>query len=145
MDNKKILIVDDVLQVRHSLHQYLSESGYTIFEAGSGALGLKCYKQQIPDLMILDFDLRDMNCFSFLGGIRKNEMANSNNNKIKITPALIISGGIKESEVLPFKDHLGIMGFMSKPLILPQLLIMVSDILGKQYHIVDGDQKILVS
>jgi len=53
MENKKILIVDDVLQVRHNIRQYLSEYGFTIFEAGCGAQGLKSYMKNNPDYELL--------------------------------------------------------------------------------------------
>jgi len=86
-----------------------------------------------------------MNCFNFLGGIRKHEIANSNDEKSVIIPAIIISGGIKEEDVVPFKDHLGIMDFMSKPLNLPKLSVMVMEILAKEYYITGEGQKIQTS
>lgn len=138
MKNNKILIVDDVLQVRYGLDQYLTKYGYEVLEADCGVEGLgQCKKNQLA-LIILDYDLRDMNCFQFLTALRKYEGNLNNISKNKIVPALVISGCIQEAQVLPVKAKLGILGFMKKPLILPELQIMVQETLAKEHYISEG-------
>ena len=74
-----------------------------------------------------------MNCFQFLIALRKYEGNLNDTYKVKIIPAIVISGGIQETQVLPLKTKLGILGFMKKPLILPELNIMVQETLGKEH------------
>jgi len=139
MKKNKILIVDDVLQVRFGLDQYFTKLDYLVFEADCGVEGLKQYKENQPDLIILDYELRDMNCFQFLIALRKYERNLKDTSKVKIVPALVISGGIQETQVLPLKAKLGILGFMKKPLILPELNIMIQETLGKEHYITNGE------
>jgi len=138
MKNNKILIVDDILQVRYGLDQYLKKYCYEVLEADCGVEGLRQCKENRPDLIILDYELRDMNCFQFLTALRKYEGNLNNNSKTRIIPALVISGCILEAQVLPVKAKLGILGFMKKPLILPELQIMVQETLAKEHYIADG-------
>jgi len=139
MKKNKILIVDDVLQVRFGLDQYFTKLDYLVSEADCGVEGLKQYKENQPDLIILDYELRDMNCFQFLIALRKYERNLKDTSKVKIVPALVISGGIQETQVLPLKAKLGILGFMKKPLILPELNIMIQETLGKEHYITNGE------
>jgi CheY-like chemotaxis protein len=139
MNSNKILIVDDVLQVRFGLTQYLTKFNYTVSEADCGVEGIKKYKEDQPHLIILDYELRDMNCFQFLIALRKHEGILNGSSKVKIIPAIIISGGLLETQVLPLKAKLGILGFMKKPLILPELLIMVQESIEKEHFIINGE------
>jgi CheY-like chemotaxis protein len=137
-NNKKLLIVDDILQVRFGLTQYFTKYDYIVSEADCGVEGIKRYKEDQPHLIILDYELRDMNCFQFLIALRKHEGNHNDKSRVKIIPAIVISGCIQESQVLPVKAKLGILGFMKKPLILPELLIMVQESIEKEHYIVDG-------
>jgi len=139
MNSNKILVVDDILQVRFVLNQYFTKYNYTVSEAGGGVEGLKQYKENQPDLLILDYELRDMNCFQLLIALRKYERNLNDKSKVKIVPAIVISGGLQEFQVLPLKTKLGILGFMKKPLILPELNIMVQETLGKEHYIANSE------
>lgn len=51
---KKILIVEDDSNIRELLRLYLEREGYEILEAENGAVGLKLWKQENPDMLLLD-------------------------------------------------------------------------------------------
>ena len=51
---KKILIVEDDSNIRELLRLYLEREGYAAILAGDGAEGLKAFRQNKPDLVLLD-------------------------------------------------------------------------------------------
>ncbi|MCX7793506.1 MAG: sigma-54 dependent transcriptional regulator [Thermodesulfovibrionales bacterium] len=60
MSETKILIVDDEKLLRWSLQQSLSKDGYTVFTAETGSEGLKIFKEELPDIVLLDINLPDV-------------------------------------------------------------------------------------
>ena len=51
---KKILIVEDEANIRELLRLYLEREGYTVFEAENGVEGIKKWKSDKPDMLLLD-------------------------------------------------------------------------------------------
>lgn len=54
MDEGKIVLIDDDVEVLGSLSRALKREGFDVKAATSGEEGLKLLKQEIPDLLILD-------------------------------------------------------------------------------------------
>lgn len=51
---KKILIVEDEANIRELLRLYLEREGYTVLEAENGVGGIKKWKSDKPDMLLLD-------------------------------------------------------------------------------------------
>ncbi|MGN1014599.1 MAG: response regulator transcription factor [Butyricicoccus sp.] len=51
---KKILIVEDDAHIRELLHLYLEREGYKIIEAENGQIGVEQWREQDPDMILLD-------------------------------------------------------------------------------------------
>lgn len=51
---KKILIVEDQANIRELLRLYLEREGYTVLEAENGVEGIKKWKSDKPDMLLLD-------------------------------------------------------------------------------------------
>ena len=51
---KKILIVEDEANIRELLRLYLEREGYTVLEAENGVEGIKMWKSDKPDMLLLD-------------------------------------------------------------------------------------------
>lgn len=51
---KKILIVEDEANIRELLRLYLELEGYTVLEAENGVEGIKKWKSDKPDMLLLD-------------------------------------------------------------------------------------------
>jgi len=81
---KKILIVDDNLELAWVLADCLKREGYEILTAGSGAEGIKSALSFLPDLVLLDYNLGDMNGHDVAVAIR-------NMQKTSGIPFLILS------------------------------------------------------
>lgn len=51
---KKILLVEDEANIRELLRLYLEREGYTVLEAENGVEGIKKWKSDKPDMLLLD-------------------------------------------------------------------------------------------
>ena len=66
---KTILIVDDSTEDRHSYHRYLKQDAiytYEVIEFETGEEGLEFFNHRNPDLILLDFNLPDMDGLEFI-------------------------------------------------------------------------------
>ena len=67
---KKILVVEDEAEYRTLLREVLGKAGYAVFDASTGEAGLSLYREQGPDLLLLDVMLPDMTGFDFCTKVR---------------------------------------------------------------------------
>jgi CheY-like chemotaxis protein len=61
MEQMKILIVDDNLQVRLLLRDYLPTSADEIFECADGREAVSFFKEHRPDWVLMDWEMPKMN------------------------------------------------------------------------------------
>ena len=102
----KILIIDDDPKVRKSISAFLEDSGYVIFEAENAIHGLNLFQQELPDLILLDLRMPEMDGLQFLEIIQ---------DKSPDTPVIIVSGaGVMADAIRALK--LGAMDFITKPI-----------------------------
>ena len=66
----KILIVDDDPQARLVLAYILKRKGFDVFEAESGATALAAVGRDLPDLVLLDVMMPDMDGFELCAALR---------------------------------------------------------------------------
>ena len=60
MERRQILIVDDYPGARYLRSRILSEAGYEVLEASTGAEALSMARTITPDLIVLDVNLPDI-------------------------------------------------------------------------------------
>ena len=68
---KSVLVIDDDPLIRKTLSSYLSKKGFEALVAEDGEEGLQKYEEHIPDLVILDIRLPDVDGLEVLGRIRE--------------------------------------------------------------------------
>jgi DNA-binding NtrC family response regulator len=68
---KSVLVIDDDPLIRKTLSSYLSKKGYEAVVAEDGEQGIQKYEEIIPDLVILDIRLPDVDGLEVLGRIRE--------------------------------------------------------------------------
>lgn len=68
----KILVVDDAGFMRKMIQTHLSKAGYTDFiEGEDGQRAVELYKENKPDLVIMDITMPNMNGIEALQGIKE--------------------------------------------------------------------------
>jgi CheY-like chemotaxis protein len=84
MERKKILIVDDELDMRIFLCNLLGNCGYTLSEAGDKSEGLQKARRERPDLIILDVMMPNENGIQFYRELKGSE-------ELKHVPVIMVS------------------------------------------------------
>ncbi len=86
----------------------LESKGYEVLLAGDGFEGLLALKQSLPDIIISDLSMPNMNGFEFLSVVRR---------RFPIIPVIVISGQFSgttvpesEARVIPFASETMIVG-----------------------------------
>jgi signal transduction histidine kinase/DNA-binding response OmpR family regulator len=68
-----VLLVEDDEAVRDLIRRTLEKDGWTVTEAENGRVGLERVKELVPELIVLDLMMPEMDGFEFLYELRKNE------------------------------------------------------------------------
>ena len=71
MTTKRVLVVDDSALVRRIARRMLEELGFTVAESVDGAAALKACAEGMPDCVLLDWNMPEMNGIEFLRNLRK--------------------------------------------------------------------------
>lgn len=116
---KKILVVDDDVQIRQALRKVLRAEGYEVVLAADGREGLEKFSAGGLDLMLLDISLPDMSGWDVFGA------ATAVN---PFVPIIIITGKNQQFELTALS---GAGALIEKPLDVPKLLQIVAEILAE--------------
>src|ERR1017187_11015085 len=66
MSELQILIVDDDEPLRGAIRAYLETKGYVVREAGNGQACLWALEANLPDVVVMDYELPDTNATQLL-------------------------------------------------------------------------------
>lgn len=107
--DRPILIIDDDSTSRRILARILSEAGYQCAESESGANALKVIRDEQPSLLLLDFDMPELDGTEVLKQLRADP-----NPAVAQIPTIMLTGHVgEESEVLCLEA--GADDFVTKP------------------------------
>ncbi|MEM0951305.1 MAG: response regulator transcription factor [Cyanobacteria bacterium P01_H01_bin.74] len=119
----KILVIDDDSAIQALVKVNLEMLGHTVFTADDGLKGIALVQQLMPQLVILDIMMPDLDGFSVCQRIRKNP-------EISEIPVLMLTAlGVLEDKVKGF-DH-GADDYLVKPFELPELQVRVRALLRR--------------
>ena len=104
---KRVLIVDDTVNVRDTIKLILSDLGCLFSEATSGREALNIVKKTIVHVMILDYGLPA----NGLNGIQTLETARRQN--MSLPPVIFLTGFLEESIEKKARE-LGVFDFLTK-------------------------------
>ncbi len=117
----KILAIDDQQLILLSVEKKLTELGFEVQIADSGAKGIELYNSFKPNLVIVDINMPGMSGLEVVKHIRIEQHQD--------TPILVLSGNTNESIIVDGFD-LGINDYMKKPVSLNEMAARIHHILG---------------
>jgi DNA-binding response OmpR family regulator len=96
---KKVLIAEDDVAMAEIVTHKLNSNGFLVRHASDGAIALKMFLEEKPDIMLLDLMMPEMDGFQVLEAIRKNP-----DTKIANTPVIVLSNLWSSQDILKAKD-----------------------------------------
>ncbi len=105
--NAKIIVVDDTPANLELLSEMLKTRGYSVTAVNSGKLALQAVKNEIPDLIILDINMPEMNGYDVCKVMKSD-------NDLCDVPVIFISGLSETSEKLEAFSSGGV-DYITKP------------------------------
>jgi two-component system, OmpR family, alkaline phosphatase synthesis response regulator PhoP len=101
---KKILVVDDKLELRTLLKSYLTQEGFDVFTANDGQEALYIARHEKPNLIILDLMMPEMGGYEFMRAYSRESD----------TPVVILTAKIDENDKV-LGLELGADDYVTKP------------------------------
>jgi DNA-binding response OmpR family regulator len=101
---QKILIIEDEENLNRILQDYLRNSSFEPYFAFTGTEGLRIWRQQSPDMILLDLNLPDMDGLDLLREVRKKDQL----------PVIMITARVDEVDRLVGLE-LGADDYITKP------------------------------
>ena len=103
----RILVIDDEPGMREMIRDALEDEGHQIIEAADGEAGMTCYREQHPDLIVVDLLMPIKEGMATI-----HEMLRENRD-VKIIA--ISGGGITRTDYLPLAEEMGAIRTFRKP------------------------------
>jgi len=119
---KKILIIDDELDLITLLRTRLESQGYEVIYANDGDTGIAKVEQNKPDLIILDLKLPNLGGFWICKSLKSQD-------KYKNIPVIILTGVYKTEEDKNQALELGASAYIEKPFDAKVLLKRIEELL----------------
>ncbi len=127
MNNKyKILLVEDDENIRIMVTSMLESVGYQVIEARTCQIALTLVGSYVPDLIILDLGLPDIDGMHLLDQVRQKDL----------TPIIVLSARTAESDKVKAFD-LGANDYVTKPFGAAEFLARVRSVLRFSRHRAD--------
>lgn len=115
MSNKfKILVIEDDVNICNFVKTIMETNGYQVFDARTGSNGKLMFLSHLPDLIVLDLGLPDIDGVDFIKMVRE----------ISNTPIIVLSARTGERDKIDALD-LGANDYVTKPFSTGELLARV--------------------
>ncbi|MCX5661751.1 MAG: response regulator [Planctomycetota bacterium] len=119
-----ILVVDDEAHILHVVSLKLRNAGYEVITAEDGEEGLDSALENLPDLVITDFQMPFLTGLELCMKLKENPLT-------RATPALMLTArgfGLADEHL----DKTNITGVISKPFSPREILAKVQELIGGQ-------------
>ncbi|HIK18107.1 MAG TPA: response regulator transcription factor [Leptolyngbyaceae cyanobacterium M33_DOE_097] len=120
----QLLLVDDEPGLREAVQAYLEDSGYTVDVASNARDGLDLARQKLPDLIITDIMMPQVDGYQFLKQLRDDP-------QFKTLPVVFLTArGMTSDRIQGY--NAGCDAYLSKPFDPDELVAIVQNLLEKQ-------------
>ena len=122
MAKKKILVVDDEVELVELVKLRLEANGYEVVMANSGLEGLSKASSESPNLIVLDIGMAEMDGYTVLQKLKEDE-------KTKDIPVIMLTAYAKMQSLFEME---GISDYIVKPFEPQDFLARVDKVLKKK-------------
>lgn len=130
----QLLLVDDEPGLREAVQAYLEDSGFTVDAASNAREGLDLARQKLPDLIITDIMMPQVDGYQFLKQLREDP-------HFKATPVVFLTArGMTSDRIQGY--NAGCDAYLSKPFDPDELVAIVTNLLDKQAASRSGDDEV---
>lgn len=123
----KILVVDDDIAINELIKVNLELNGYTVLQAHDGTTGFAIAKQELPDLIILDVMMPEVDGYTVAQRIRQNPTTEE-------TPILMLTALSQLNDKVKGFD-IGVDDYLVKPFEMEELQVRVRALLKRSRKI----------
>jgi DNA-binding response OmpR family regulator len=123
-EKNRILLIDDHQTVFRLLEAIVRIKGYTLLYAESGQQGIVMARQELPDLILLDVMMPDIDGFKVCQYLKENE-------ETKEIPVMFLTARGSDGD-LELGRKAGADGFMTKPFQTIEVLKQIELLLAKK-------------
>lgn len=116
---RKILIVDDLADMRTVINLTLKRSGWTVIEARDGVEALETARNELPDVILMDYNMPRLNGVDACRQIKNDPQTQH--------IAVVMYTGTHSTQVHEEAIAAGATKFLRKPILPPDLRAAVDD------------------
>ena len=120
---KKILIIEDDIVLRENTAEFIKGQNFEVFVAEDGLVGIQQTLKHLPDLILCDISMPNMNGYDFYKTIKQI--------KVTSTIPLVFFSARTENEDIRIGMQLGADDYITKPFSLYELLKVINTRLTK--------------
>ena len=120
----RILVIDDDAVQRVLLNAVFRKQGLEVLQAANGQEGIRLAREQMPDLIVSDVNLPEMDGFAVLDHLRKEPITAT-------IPFILITANPNEAGQSMARE-LGANGYLPKPISISDLQALVNAQIRKQ-------------
>lgn len=129
----KVLVIEDDINVRENILELLDNEGFSLIEAENGEIGVELAQAQIPDLILCDVMMPELDGYGVLKALRQNPTT-------VMIPLIFLTA---KSDKTDFRQgmEMGADDYIIKPFTRAELLAAIACRLAKQTTIHQATQK----
>lgn len=116
----KILVIDSERDVCDFTVRFFAERNFEVFSATNGGEALEIIKKDSPHIVLLELEMKDLDGLEVLRHIRK----------IRQNTKIIIISSVDDIAIMNEARRLGVVAYLTKPVLLSELMDIVSKNLG---------------
>ncbi len=120
MGRKKILVIEDEEKILSMVKKYLEQEAFDVFTARNGVEGKMMWKQENPDLIVLDLMLPEVNGLDLCREIRKDSKV----------PVIMLTAKTQETDKI-IGLEVGADDYLTKPFSLAELTARIRAVLRR--------------
>jgi DNA-binding response OmpR family regulator len=119
-----ILVIDDKLSLQRLVADYLTEEGYTVSTASNGHEAMFMIREHVPDLILLDIMMPEMDGYEFLRAFRRTN---------EEVPIILLTARLEETDKV-IGLELGADDYVTKPFGMKELLARIRAALRRAWR-----------